>query len=87
MHKKFVTTLTTNSVPSHATSSILLHITATAAAAALMRVARAARSMTMTRAVDFASDDDAVGIMAMMMVDKQGQKGSEEEEKDVPSID
>jgi hypothetical protein len=38
----------------------------------------------MTGSVDFALNDDAVGVMAMVTVDEQSQKGSDEEEDNVP---
>jgi hypothetical protein len=52
---------------------------------ASVRVPRAARAVaTMTGSVNVALNDDAVGVMAMVTVDEQGQDGSDEEEDDVP---
>lgn len=51
---------------------------------ALVRVARAAGSVAMTRSVDFALNDDAVAVMAVVAVDQECEKGGDEEEDDVP---
>ncbi len=40
--------------------------------------------MAVARAVDFALNDDAVAVMAVVAVDQECEKGGDEEEDDVP---
>lgn len=40
----------------------------------------------MTRAVDFALNDDAVAIVAVVSVDKESEDACDEEEDDVPDL-
>ena len=68
----------------HAITCRLLDIATAAAAVALVRVARTARAVAMTRSVDFALNHDAVGVIAVVTVHEQGQDSSDEEEDNVP---
>lgn len=73
----------------YATNPILVgsNVAASAPAVALVRVAGAARAVTMTRAVDLALDNDTVRVTAVMMGDEKSKDGSDEEENDVPMHD
>jgi hypothetical protein len=50
------------------------------------RVTRAARSVTMTGAVDLALNDDAVAVVAVVSVNQERQQSGNEEEDDVPEV-
>jgi hypothetical protein len=89
--KKFVSVAPNSQAPgpdeiynARATTCKLLDIATAAAAVALVRVARAARAVAMTRSVDFALNDDAVGVITVVTVHEQGQDSSDEEEDNVP---
>jgi hypothetical protein len=53
-------------------------------AVARRRVPWAARSVAVTRAVDFALYNDTVAVVAVMAVDEEGEESGDEEEDDVP---
>jgi phage-related baseplate assembly protein len=63
---------------------VILNVAASAVAVARSRVAGAARAVAVTRAVDFALDDDAVAVVAVMSVDEECEDAGDEEEDDVP---
>jgi hypothetical protein len=42
--------------------------------------------VAMTGTMDFALDDNAITVVAVMAVDKEGQKASDEEEDDIPGL-
>lgn len=54
------------------------------AVAVVRRDARAARAVSMTRAMNLALDDDAVAVVAVVVCDEESQNGRDEEEDDVP---
>jgi len=62
---------------------VVSNVAASAVAVARSRVARAARAVAVTRAVDFALDDDAVAIVAVVSVNEECEDASNEEEDDV----
>lgn len=65
---------------------VVSNVAASAVAVARSRVARAARAVAVTRAVDFALDDDAVAIVAVVSVNEECEDASNEEEDDVPDF-
>lgn len=59
-------------------------VTTTAVAVARVRSARAARVVTMARAVDLALNDDAVAVVAVVARDEKSEHGGNKEEDAVP---
>lgn len=59
-------------------------VATSAVAVARSRVAGAARAVAVTRAMDFALDDDAVAVVAVVSVHEECEDAGDEEEDDVP---
>lgn len=70
--------------PTHLPWTRRLNVATTAVAVARVRSARAARVVTMARAVDLALNDDAVAVVAVVARDKESEHGGNEEEDAVP---
>jgi hypothetical protein len=66
-------------------SRVALDVTAPRVAV-MRRAARAARAVSVARAMNLALDDDAVAVIAVVAVHEHGEDSGDEEEDDVPVL-